>query len=175
MNRNVSIITGLVVIIVVAAGIFLYSKNQNSTGKTNSSEVQTASSTSEPAASSPSEIQGSMTDLLAVGGDRKCEWSGETAGQVMSGIVYTSNKKFRSEVKSTVKQIGEITAYSVGDGTKITVWTSLAPNQKTTISYDNLEKPATATGSQKDFNQFAQKFNYRCSPWNVDNNLFTVQ
>lgn len=175
MNRNVSIITGLAVIVVAAAGIFLYSKSQSPAGQTSSSEVQTASSTSEPAASSPSEVQGTMSDLLAVGGDRKCEWSGEAAGQVMSGVVYTSNKKFRSEVKSTVKQLGEITAYSVGDGTKITVWTSLAPNQKTTINYDSLEKPATAAGNQKDFNQFAQKFNYRCSPWNVDNNLFTVQ
>lgn len=90
----------------------------------------------------------------------------------MDGVVYISGRKVHSEAHTTVPTLGAMTAYAVGDGTTMTIWTSIAPNQKTTLPYTQMGGPSTA-GKQA-FDAFSQKYAYHCTDWKVDNSVFTV-
>jgi len=131
-----------------------------------------SSPTNTPAAAASGDVNGSLADLFNMGGDHQCTWSGTIANQAMTGTVYVSGKKFHSEAKVTIPQLGPMTAFTVGDGTTITTWTSLAPTKKTTMNYDS-NKPLSSASAQA-VNSFSQKYNYHCEPWVADQTMFVV-
>lgn len=173
MNR-IFLIGGLGVIAIAAvSGFFLSRLDSDTTSPaTQSSAGLTRTPTRAPSPTATVVPQMSFQDLLTMGGDHKCTWSGSTNGQTMDGVVYISGRKVHSEAHTTVPTIGAMTAYAVGDGTTMTIWTSIAPSQKTTMPYTQMDAPSTT--NKQAFNAFAQKYAYHCTDWKVDNSVFVV-
>lgn len=167
MNR-IFLIGGIGVIAIAAISGLLLARPDTTPTVSNVTSVPTRASL--PTATTVPQM--SFQDLLTMGGDHKCTWSGTTDGQSMDGIVYISGRKVHSEAHTTIPTLGAMTAYAVGDGTTMTIWTSIAPAQKTTMPYSKMDAPST-TGKEA-FNAFAQKYDYHCTDWTVDNTFFTV-
>lgn len=183
MNKTKSIvIAGLI----TGAALLLSACNTPGSASTSTDASQTAAATSQatptvspvtsPTTGSPSTVpsdfNGSLTDLIAMGGDHQCTWSGTIANQSVTGTVYFSGKNFHSEAKTSIPQIGTMTVFAIGDSTKVTTWTSLAPTKKVTTTID-ANKPVSSAGAQA-FNSFAQKYDYHCQSWVADQTMFVV-
>lgn len=173
MNR-IFLIGGLgVIAIALISGFFLSRLDSDTTSSaTQSSSSVTRAPTRALSPTATVVPQISFQDLLTMGGDHKCTWSGSTNGQTMDGVVYLSGRKVHSEAHTTVPTLGAMTAYAVGDGTTMTIWTSIAPAQKTTMPYAQMDAPSTS-GKQA-FNAFAQKYAYHCTGWKVDPKVFVI-
>ena len=169
MNR-IFLIGGLGVIAIAAVSGFLLSRPDSDT--TSTATQSSAGPTRAPSPTTTSVPEMSFQDLLSLGGDHKCTWSGTTGGQTMDGVVYLSGRKVHSEAHTTVPTLGAMTAYAVGDGTTMTIWTSIAPAQKTTMPYTQMGAPSST--DKQAFNAFAQKYAYHCSDWTVDPTLFVI-
>jgi hypothetical protein len=127
----------------------------------------------------PHIVTGSFISLVGKG-TQKCNWDGKAQQADIQGTVYVADKRIRTEATTKVSGFS-VTGYGVGDGEKMTVWTSYMPAQKFTYSYEDIEKmsrEATTSGTKKDsqqaYEQFVKEYNFQCVPWTVDESMFVI-
>ncbi len=123
----------------------------------------------------PESISGSMIDLLAKEKSLKCEFRAEIAETSLSGITYVANGKVRSDFNSTIDG-NELTSHLIGDNEFLYTWNDQEPGQGVKININEMpaDDDAKAQEEFKDngFNNYAVVYDYKCSDWEVNENMF---
>ena len=164
MNRNVQILIGILVLIVLGAGAFLMFKN-SSKAPVASQNSQTTVAEQKPAGS-----QKSINDLLTSGQAQKCTYKDKMAEVDVEGTVYVAGGKMRSDYTS--KTGGQtIMGHMVVSDNKSYIWMD-GQSMGMMMTFDpNKATEAAPTGAQSvDVNKL---IDYNCSGWALDNSVFT--
>lgn len=159
----VGIITAAIILI-GAAGVFLYSQNKPS-------EKQPISTSASVNEENKSEMTSSLSELLKSEQTQECSFSyDEISGGKTSGITYLSGENMRTDL--TMDNNNKITnVYVVRNGNDSYIWGSEFPNNtglRMTISVDEL---VNGESTKKYFDP-DRKLNYNCKPWTIDASVF---
>lgn len=163
MNRNVQIVVGLLVLIILAGGAFLMFKN-SSKAPVVTQEPQTTVEEQKPAST-----QKSINDLLTSGQAQKCTYKDKMAEVDVEGTVYVAGGKMRSDYTSNTG--GQtIMGHMVVSDNKSYIWMD-GQSMGMMMTFDPNKTPEAApTGSQSvDVNKL---IDYNCSGWASDNSVF---
>lgn len=163
MNKNI-VIGAIVLLLLVGGGAYMM-MNKNST--TTPSPIDTSPTTT---SETPSTSMKSLKDLLTSGVAQKCTFSDNTQTGNMDGTTYITTGKMRGDFNSTVS--GKTTGtHMIVDGKTSYMWV----DGQTTgfkMSFDPQSVDTKAPSEQAiDMNK---TLDYNCSPWAVDNSLFTT-
>ena len=120
--------------------------------------------------SGASRFSGTMTDLLARGGSYKCVYSQNTDGTESSGTVYTSGNMMRGDFMSTTPQ-GTVESHMVTRDGYFYSWSSAMPTGMKIMMQGS---GSGATGSQGDYTDVNQQYDYDCDPWSGDATQFSL-
>lgn len=164
MNRNVQIVIGVLVLIILGAGAFLMFKNSSKT------PVATQNSQTPVAEQNPASTQKSIKDLLTSGQAQKCTYRDKMAEVDVEGTVYVAGGRMRSDYTS--KTGGQtIMGHMVVSDNKSYIWMD-GQSMGMMMAFDPNRTPEAApTGSQSvDVNKL---IDYNCSGWTSDNSVFT--
>lgn len=164
MNRNVQIVIGILVLIILGAGAFMMFKNPSKAPVTTQKPQATVTE------QKPASIQKSIKDLLTSGQAQKCTYKDKMAEVDVEGTVYVAGGKMRSDYTSKTGT-QTIMGHMVVNDNKSYIW---ADGQSTgmMMAFDPNKTPETApTGTQSvDVNKF---IDYNCTGWSMDNSMFT--
>ncbi|GMU74448.1 MAG: hypothetical protein AMXMBFR44_6450 [Candidatus Campbellbacteria bacterium] len=116
-------------------------------------------------------VSGTIGDLMTREGDWKCTWSFEKEGMRSDGTVYTSGKRFKSDVESTQDNT-TLVAHSISDGTTVYTWTNLAP-YGTKFDVASVEGGTVDVEANPQAQMFADEYSFECEPWTADESAFT--
>lgn len=164
MNRNVQILIGILILIIIGAGAFLMFKNSSKAPVTTQNPQTTV------AEQNPASTQKSIKDLLTSGQAQKCTYKDKMAEVDVEGTVYVAGGKMRSDYTS--KTGGQtIIGHMVASDNKSYIWTD-GQSMGMMMEFDPNKTPEAApTGSQSvDVNKL---IDYSCSGWTADNSVFT--
>lgn len=164
MNRNVQILIGILVLIILTAGAFLMFKNSSKT------PVATQNSQTTAEEQKPASIQKSIKDLLTSGQAQKCTYKDKMAEVDVEGTVYVAGGKMRNDFTS--KTGGQtVTGHMVISDNKNYTWMD-GQSMGYMMAFDPNKTPeAVPSGTQSvDVNKF---IDYNCSGWTSDNSVFT--
>lgn len=114
----------------------------------------------------------SIKELLGLGQEQKCTWSGDTEGDKSSGTMLIKGTKFRQSVTTLNVGESETSMEVITDGTWTYLWNPKTKEQGMKIKVTEEEKADTqklANGSL----DMGKEFNYNCSPAIVSDSEFT--
>lgn len=137
-------------------------------------EAPAESATSTPAVVDDNKFNGSMSDLVARGGDYECSFAQTNDMSDSTGIVFISGKKIRGDFKTTVKAVSSmnVESHMISDGAFIYSWSSMVPTGFKVAVAESGNAPSTPSGSQSfDYNQ---KLDYNCKAWVADSIKFEL-
>lgn len=170
MNKNLAVVIGVILLVAIGGGAYML-KGKSST---------TAPSTSSASPKSETALK-SLKDLLLSGIPQKCTFTDKTENAEMDGVTYVSGGKMRGDFNS--KTEGKmVTTHMIADGKTNYMWTS---DQKTGIKmmFDPKSTETKESGQSTGQPQAGTETNggvdlnknqsYNCSPWGVDNSMFT--
>lgn len=120
----------------------------------------------------------SLKDLLLSGVAQKCTFSDKTDNVETNGTTYVAGGKMRGDFNSTVE--GKQTAsHMIVDGKTSYIWSDDQTNGiKMTIDKETSESKSTSnttlnSSAKEEAVDVNKKLDYKCSPWGVNNSLFT--
>lgn len=156
----------IVVLLVLAGGAFMLTRNSPSAPQTGN-EIQ---STVTPAATENPSSQTSLKDLLLSGSSQKCTYQDKSDSIDISGTSYITAGKVRSDYQTTAA--GKVTAgHMIMDGKTSYIWM----DGQTTgfkMTFDVNETVSTQAAGQQSVD-VSKVLDYNCSAWTTDNSLFT--
>lgn len=176
MNRNVVVTIGVLVIIIVAVGGYMF-MNRSSV---NPSAIQTENPSVSPVATTITTEKTSLKDFMRMTGDQKCEFKDEDSSS--SGNIYLNSGKMRGDFISSVNDKESIT-HMINNGTDIFIWID---GQKTGFktTLDSIEQISKTEGTTRvsqpvDINKqslamLAKQVDYKCEAWTVEQLKFAV-
>lgn len=164
MPKNIGLVAGAAIIIVVLAALgFLMMNNSKSQNEAvapiQNIQNQEMSTTS------------SLKSLLGVGKNVKCDiiYTDEKG----KGTVYVSDKKFRGDFDVTVSGAPEVMTHMIQDGQYAYMWTE-GSSQGTKFNVEDYESDTSASPAPQNQGADLNKdVNMKCSSWNVDSSIFT--
>ncbi len=110
---------------------------------------------------------GSLADLLKSGVSQECDYSYATTSAKVSGKVYLSSGKMRSNYTTTISEQPPITGSMIVDGQTMYLW-STGQTQGFKATFDETK----ANEQAKKYVDVKQKVDYSCRPGIVDASLF---
>ena len=123
------------------------------------------------------DISGTLQNLLKKGKHMRCTYVIKNKNQTYQGVLFTSDKKFRSEVKMPLNK-KVTTVYSLSDGTTLYSWTK-GTKQGTRMNLKKLTAIAKETGTSPDNKEIAKmnkdlqkEYKYKCAAWNSNASFF---
>lgn len=164
--QNKQAIIGIIaaaVILLGAGSVYLLNKNKSETQPSTSTKTeQTAKTTSQ---------SGSLKDIFANGGNKKCTFSTKTETSETLGTFYVSGTNTRGSMVATSN--GKSTTTNiVRNGDTFYIWgDSLPTGMKITMSVDEMSSKI-GQGQTSAINPDA-KVDFKCGNWSVDSSLFT--
>lgn len=168
---NTKLALGILAAVVVIGGGAYFYMNSNSAAPGDSMKNEEGG---EMMKAEAGEFKGSVHDLMARGGDWKCDIGSQAstgAGVAFSsGTVYVSGKKLKGDFSIDVPSLGNVSAYMVSDGEYIYSWSS--------VMLQGFKAKVTAEGSGAGdtsgygFNPDVS-YSYNCEPAAVDASMFT--
>lgn len=114
----------------------------------------------------------SIKELLGLGQEQKCTWSGDSEGNVSSGTMMIKGTKFRQTALSKVGSEPETQMEIISDGSWTYLWNPKTKEQGMKIKVTDEQKADTqklANGTL----DLGKEFNYNCSPASVSDSEFT--
>lgn len=157
------VLTAVVVVILLAAGYFLYSRSKSASptgGMMGEGKVESGMM--------------SIKDLVAAGVPQKCTFSMTSESGTNEGTNYVSGGNVRGDYKTTYKDKTTMT-HMISDGKNTYVWTEgEKTGYKMSIPEETSEdsmmegKENTEPGAN-----LSEKLDFNCSAWVPDNSLFT--
>ncbi len=162
---NSKIITGIIVVIVIVAGVFLVTRN-----KGQKAEVASNSETASQASSSSTE-SGSIKSLIAAGKSQKCTYSvqGES-GATSEGTIYVGDGKMRGDFtassmsgQSHMINMGN-TTYMWSDDGKMAIKMAFDPNAAVANTNANSQQQAS----------LEENHDFKCEGWTIDGSKFEL-
>lgn len=119
------------------------------------------------------EFNGSMQQLMARSGSWQCEYAADVGGTNVKGITYISGGKIRSDILTTIPQLGRsVDMHMILLGTTAYTWNSMSP-QGMKITMNNGQANAAGADAQA-WAQFNQQYGYKCSAWPTDESKFAL-
>lgn len=159
MNKKYLII-GILVLILLLGGYFLFGKPGNKSGSSSQSQTSGAPK--------------SLKDLLTAGIAQKCTFSMDQDSAGQSGTTYIASGKLRGDFSSQ-SEGKTIVTHMIVTGNTSYVWQE-GEKEGFKSSFDTTGS-VSATGSGSDSTTAALDFNkqgdYKCSAWVVDESMFT--
>lgn len=113
----------------------------------------------------------SIKDLLGLGTEQKCTWSGDNEGSKSSGTMSIKGNKFRQSVTSIVIGETETSMEIISDGTWTYLWNPKTKEQGMKAKVTEEQKADTqklANGTL----DLGKEFNFNCSPASVSDSEF---
>lgn len=161
--NNKAVISGIVVVVLVAAGIwYATTRGPKENVENENPNTPTANGTT-------------LAQLMEREGDAQCTFTQDiSAGGASSrsvGTIYLSDKKIRGDFNTTVSGSDQaVETHMIQNDDSIYVWSSIAPQ--------GFRVPAPKTQADIDANPeyysaYNQPLNYECTPWNADVSFFT--
>lgn len=162
----IAIVVG-VIIILAAAGAFLYSQSK-------SSKLKQVATTASQVTKAPenSMAQSTIKEILTSGKSSKCTFTTATDKTQTTGTVYTSGENARGDFQSTVNG-KDTNTHMIRNGDTYYMWgDSVAMGVKLVMSIDDL---ASKMQGNKDFGSFNpdEQMDVKCATWTQDATLFT--
>ena len=128
-------------------------------------------------------IKGSIMDLLNMGKNVKCTYSGEQDGVYMDMETYISGNKVRTTMTQDGTDMGKVVFNTVMDETWMYTWDSMGNAYK--MNLEEMKKMGEefqeqyGTGDASDLSargkiQNQEQFDYKCIPWIPNNSKFEV-
>lgn len=161
------------IILATGAGLLIKSSispKDNSTivSDTTPEAVNSDADTSTPMAGN---FSGSMGELIARGGNYKCDFTHTTDAGDSSGTTYISGKKIRGDFTTNVTGVSamKIETHMISDGEFAYTWSSMMP----TGMKMKLNLSETSDGAKTGFD-YNQHLDYNCSPWMEDSSMFSL-
>lgn len=167
MNKNVAIVVGILILIIV--GFVAYSAMKKPSQPIN--KVMVTSENKSAASNSQTTAQGTLKSLLSSGKSQKCTYSYDHQSTAVNGTVYVANGKMRGDFVSASEQ-SKVAGHMIIDGGYFYVWTDLS-NSGIKMAV-NQEQPANAPGSNSQTPDINQSFTYTCQGWAEDDTLFAL-
>lgn len=156
----------IVVLIIVLIGlVFAISNNSSDNNDLQEQDVQTAGDS----------FFGSVKDLIMRGESLTCDFSREDENGKISGTVYVADEKFRGEFDLTDPNGNNFQTSVINDKEFAYTWGS-SPFGNVAIKFPVEEPGAFADTDVTDDEAMLnpnEEFEYRCSPWGADSNMFT--
>lgn len=161
MNKNMYLVLGLLLVLLVGAGVFMM------IGK-KPTEPTPLSSATESTAKNPK----SLKDLMASAVSQKCTYKDKMDTVDISGVTYVAGGKMRGDITSLVDN-KQIATHIIVDGKTSYIWVDgQASGFK--MAYDTgntISNPDTKQSQQVDINK---SMDFSCSPWMTDESMFTL-
>jgi len=158
------LIAGLIILL-GAAGVYIYSQNKPSQNQPNSTVTTTEKNAQES-------MENSLSSLLQSGKTQQCSFSyTDSDGNKSEGIAYITKDKMRTDVTIT-EDVKESNIYVIRNGNDNYIWGSEFPagtGLKMTLDIDDFE---TSEDSKKYFDP-TKKVDYDCSSWTADSSVFS--
>lgn len=125
----------------------------------------------------PYQVTGSLLSLLN-GENKECSWSAMIQDNNVQGVVYVADQKFRAEATTRISFF-PVTGTAVGNGTEVTAWASIAPDQKVTYPYGDLQKmreqvQESANTQNPVLQEIMKTQEFTCKQWTPDQSKFTI-
>ncbi len=119
-------------------------------------------------------IQGSLKELIALGGNRTCTYTITTPDGDMEGVVYTAGGSSRSDVTFTSSE-GAMTMHSITDSEYMYSWSdAMAFGVKMRLSdVENASADTSADASAGNkADAYTQSVDFDCKNWSADASVF---
>lgn len=156
-----------VLIILGAAGAFLYSQTRPSNDESN-----TTTATEVTKAPENSMAQSTIKEILSSGKSSKCTFTTGDGDAQTSGIIYTSGQNARGDFETTADG-KETTTHMIRNGDTFYMWgDSVAMGIKMVMSVDDL---ASRIEGSEEYGSFDpdQQMDINCVTWSEDATLFS--
>lgn len=124
-------------------------------------------------------VKGSLLDLMKLGKNVKCTYWTDQEGTTMAGVSYISGQKVRGDFDITTYDVNTeegsntIKSHMVTDGEWVYTWSTATP-QGFKMKVDQPENTSTDTTKEAPTKALNESFDYKCTPWLVDNSLFEI-
>lgn len=165
MSKQVQIIVGVIVLLVIGAGAFMaLSKKPSSSSGTDMLEGS-ASSTS-----GTSMVQASIKSLLGAGKNISCDivYKDDKG----SGKIFVADKKFRGDFETVTNSVAS-KSHMIQDGINVYMWTD-DKKEGTKFSMEAMMKIASSPNPQTQQSaDLDSNVDMKCSSWTVDNSKLT--
>ncbi len=158
---NTKIIGIIAAIVVVGAGVWYFTQNQNS------GEVQNDSATTERESELAMETT-SLKELMTRGRDIECSWNSTDANNQSSGTIYVTKDKGRANFTSTDEgqtRTGHM-IFMAGSTNTSYVWMD-GEDKGFKMSFENTTEANSSQGMDPNEN-----YDYSCKSWNADSSFF---
>jgi len=155
--------------IVVVLGILLGAGGLIFLANNKSAKEGASVSTSPTPENQQNTPQGSLLDIFNLGKTQKCTFSYKSDTSSTEGTVYVTQNKLRGDFKVTsAKKTSSM--YMLRNGETNYIWGDDLPTGiKMTLKLEDLAGNTQAQG----YVDVNQKVDYKCTPWVIDNALFT--
>jgi len=121
-------------------------------------------------------LSGNIFDLVNLNKSIKCTFKSETEDGAASGVTYVADGKTKTEFEIKNEEM-EMKSYSVSDGDWMYTWTS-ENNQGTKMNLNEMQDMADENIEEEteeiEYTNQTQDFDYKCTPWSVDNSVFEL-
>lgn len=124
-------------------------------------------------------INGNILDLAGLGKKVKCTYAYDNENMSMSGVVYVSGSKTRSDATIKMSDGTENSMSTITDGEWMYMWTSES-QQGTKMNLQEMKQTADeyktdeGNGQTNQYRNQTQDVDYKCRPWIVDNSKFDI-
>ncbi|MCL4366934.1 hypothetical protein M1563_02085 [Patescibacteria group bacterium] len=169
MSKLAYIVIAVVVIILIGAGAFLYTKKIKS--PTNTQPENTMMQNPAPTESQNQTMTGTLKDLLTMSQPQVCTYSNNSDNSSMSGTAYVAGGKMRGDF-STSTGTSNMSGHVIVDGNNSYIWTDGSTTGfKMTI---NQTVPTTTPSPSNQTANLNQQVTYSCSAWTEDSSKFNL-
>ncbi len=169
MNKK-TLIIGVILLLLLVGGTLIFSKKTVAPQK----EIGSAMMKQEVSPKKESTMM-SLSELLTSGKTQSCsyDYNDEISGK-MSGKVFLSGGKMRSDYRITDKEGTETTGSIINDGTNLYIWSSARPEGlKMAVSEDMKKDMANSQGDAAKYVDMNKKINYHCDSWTMSSSFFS--
>lgn len=169
MNKK-TLIVGVILLLLLVGGTLIFSKKTVAPQK----EKGTAMMKQNVSPKNESTMM-SLSELLTSGKTQSCsyDYTDETSGK-MSGNVFLSGGKMRSDYSITDKAGTETTGSIINDGTNLYIWSSaMSEGLKMAVSEEMKKDMANSQGEAAKYVDMNKKINYHCDAWTLNTTSFT--
>lgn len=161
---NSKMIGGIIVVLVIVAGIFLFTRNKSNDSKVEGDQMSASS------AASVSKESGSIKSLIAAGKSQKCTFSTAKDNVSSEGTIYVGSGKMRGDFSVNTS---ESKSHMINDGTTSYMWTDDG-KVAMKMAFDPKSVDKAADSNAKQSVDVDQNYDWSCESWKADNSKFDL-
>lgn len=164
MNKNIIIALGVALVVIGGGAAFVLTNKKD---ESSNSSQSAANTTTKP---SVQESNTTISELLKLGEDRRCTFTGSDAGTEFNGTGYFSNNRMQSDF--TTKTATETRSGSMIVTKDTQYFWDAASKKGVKTAVQASSQPTQQTSSQSGIDQ-NKNYTFKCEKWSVDESKFT--